>query len=85
MAALTEEDILKKALVDMERTNKRVMLMRKKNIKRIEDMEKVRMTQQPYLTSTNTHFRGSPSEYPLITTDRSGKTLFHPNYSLRIN
>lgn len=31
------------------------------NLKRMEDIEKVRMTQQPYLTSTNTHFRGSTS------------------------
>lgn len=30
MAGFSEEDILKKALVDVERTNKRVMLMRKK-------------------------------------------------------
>jgi len=48
-------------------------------------MEKVRMTQQPYLTTSNTPFRGSPAEYPLITIDRSGKTIFHPNYSLRIH
>lgn len=38
-----------------------------------------------YLTNTNTHYRGSTSEYPLVTTDRSGKTLYHPNLSLRIN
>lgn len=55
------------------------------NIKRMEDIEKVRMTQQSYLTSSNTHFRGSVGEYPLITSDKSGRTLFHPNYSLRIN
>jgi hypothetical protein len=30
MAGLTEEDVLRKALVDVERTNKRALLMRKK-------------------------------------------------------
>lgn len=43
------------------------------------------MTQQPYLTSSNTHYRGSTNEYPLLTADRSGRTLFHPNFSLRVN
>ena len=51
----------------------------------MDDLEKVRMTQQPYLTTTNTHFRGSPGEYPLVTTDRSGRTLYHPNYSLKVS
>lgn len=55
------------------------------NLKRMDDIDKVRMTQQPYLTANNTHFRGSTSEYPLVTTDRSGRTLLHPNYSLRVN
>ncbi len=30
MAGFSDEDILKKAVIDIERTNKRVMLMRKK-------------------------------------------------------
>lgn len=51
----------------------------------MEDIEKVRMTQQPYLTATNTPFRGSIGEYPLLTTDRSAHTLYHPNYSLRLH
>ena len=45
MACFTEEDIFKKAMQDVERTNKRVMLMRKKvellfmqNVKRMEDL-----------------------------------------------
>ena len=46
---------------------------------------KVRMTQQAYPTTTNTHFRGSPGEYPLMTADPSGRRLLHPNYSLRVN
>ena len=59
--------------------------MRKKNEKRMDDIEKVRMTQQPYLITGNIHYRGSVGQYPLLTTDKSGKTLFHPNYSLRVN
>jgi hypothetical protein len=51
----------------------------------MEDLEKVRMSQQPYLTSSNTHFRGSAGEYPLVTTDRSGRSLLHPNYSLKVH
>lgn len=43
------------------------------------------MTQQPYLITSNTHYRGSTSEYPLLTIDKSGRTLLHPNYSLRVN
>lgn len=85
MASFSDEDLLVKAFADLEKTNKRVMLMRKKNVKRMEDIEKVRMTQQPYLTSNNTHFRGSAGEYPLITADSTGRTLLHPNYSLKIN
>jgi hypothetical protein len=84
-ATLTQEDLLNKAFEDIERTNKRVALMRKKNAKRMEDIEKVRMTQQPYLIASNTHYRGSPGEYPLITVDKSGRSLFHPNYSLRVS
>lgn len=59
--------------------------MRKKNAKRMDDIEKVRMTQQPYLITGNTHYRGSANEYPLLTMDKSGKTLLHPNYSLRVS
>jgi hypothetical protein len=50
----------------------------------MEDIDKVRMTQQSYLTANNTHFRGSVGEYPLLTADKSGHTLYHPNYSLRV-
>jgi len=31
------------------------------------------MAQQPYLTTGNTHFRGSSSEYAIITFDSTGK------------
>ena len=48
------------------------------------DIGKVRMTQQPYLVSNNTHYRGGLNEYPLHTVDKNGKTLYHPNYSLRV-
>jgi hypothetical protein len=51
----------------------------------MEDIEKLRMTQQAYLVGGNTHFRGSTNEYPLLTCDRHGKMLFHPNYSLRVS
>ena len=51
----------------------------------MEDIEKVRMTQQPYLITNNTHFRGSVNEYPLLTEDKSGKVIFHPNYSLKVS
>ena len=74
-----------KAFEDIERTNKRIAIMRKKNAKRMEDIEKVRMTQQPYLITSNTHYRGSPAEYPLLTVDKSGRTILHPNYSLRVS
>jgi hypothetical protein len=37
-ATLTQEDLLNKAFEDIERTNKRVALMRKKNAKRMEDI-----------------------------------------------
>jgi hypothetical protein len=50
----------------------------------MEDLEKMRMTQQPYLVTGNTPYRGSAGEYPLITSDRSGRALLHPNYSLRV-
>ena len=50
----------------------------------MDDIGKVRMTQQPYLVSNNTHYRGSLGEYPLLTIDKAGKTLYHPNYSLRV-
>lgn len=43
------------------------------------------MTQQPYLVTSNTHYRGSAGEYPLLTRDKSGRTLLHPNYSLRVS
>ena len=43
------------------------------------------MTQQPYLVTTNTPYRGSTNEYPLITADRSGRSVLHPNYSLRVS
>lgn len=59
--------------------------MRKKNLKRMEDIEKVRMTQQPYLITNNTHYRGSTNEYPLLTMDKSGRALLHPNFSLRVS
>ena len=42
------------------------------------------MAQQPYLISTNTHFRGTTSEYSIITHDLTGKAYYHPNYSLRV-
>jgi hypothetical protein len=42
------------------------------------------MTQQPYLTTGNTHFRGSSSEYSVITHDSSGKAYYHPNYSFKV-
>ena len=42
------------------------------------------MSQQPYLTAANTHFRGSTSEYSVITQDGTGKTYYHPNHSFRI-
>ena len=42
------------------------------------------MAQQPYLTTANTHFRGSNSEYSVITHDSTGKTYYHPNHSFRV-
>lgn len=42
------------------------------------------MAQQPYLTAGNTHFRGSSSEYSIITHENTGKKFYHPNYSFRV-
>ena len=42
------------------------------------------MAQQPYLTTSNTHFRGSATEYSIITTDNSGKSYLHHNHSFRV-
>lgn len=43
------------------------------------------MSQQSYLGPGNTHFRGSASEYSIITLDRRGREYFHPNPSLKIH
>ena len=47
-------------------------------------MENKRMVQQPYLYSSNTHYRSSINEYPLMTVDHTGKSYVHPNASLRV-
>lgn len=44
----------------------------------------MRMAQQPYLVSGNTHYRSSINEYPLITIDDTGKKYLHPNTSLKV-
>lgn len=42
------------------------------------------MAQQPYLGTNNTHFRGSASEYSIITTENSGRSYLHDNHSFRV-
>lgn len=45
----------------------------------------MRMSQQPYLISSNSHFRSSITDYPLLTVDNTGKKYLHPNPSLRVS
>lgn len=45
----------------------------------------MRMMQQAYLVSSNTHFRGSINEYPILTEDWTGKVFSHQNNSLRVS
>jgi len=45
----------------------------------------MRMVQQPYLNSSNTHFRSSINDYPILTIDDTGKRYLHPNTSLRVS
>lgn len=55
------------------------------NEKRVEELERMRMIQQAYLVNSNTHFRGSIHEYPVLTEDWTGKKYFHPNSSLKVS
>src|SRR5437588_1431097 len=82
---LTEEEMLEYAYEAARATNKKIMLLRKKNQRRVEELEKNRMVQQSYLVPNNTHFRGNANEYPILTFDRRGRQYFHPNQSLRVS
>lgn len=45
----------------------------------------MRMVQQPYLMASNTHYRGSINDYPIMTIDERGRSYIHPNTSLRVS
>lgn len=64
---------------------KKYFIFLMKNLKKIEELENMRMVQQPYLVSSNTHYRSSINDYPLITIDDTGKKYLHPNHSLKVS
>lgn len=45
----------------------------------------MRMVQQPYLMASNTHYRGSINDYPVLTIDERGRSFVYMNSSLRVS